>query len=489
MRPGIVLRPSSVVARHARVLCALGVVIGLAWATPPAARAAAAPVDLDVGWSEFLDLYRELVEMNTALSGDCTKAAEAMAARLRTAGFPPEDVRVVVAPGFPKDGNVVARMRGSDPAARPLLLLAHLDVVEARREDWVRDPFKLIEENGIFYGRGTFDDKAMAAAFVDSFIRYKREGFRPRRDLKLALTCGEETSQVFNGVKHLLDRHRALIDAEFALNEGADSFLDASGSPRFLAVQTGEKTAQNFRLEATSPGGHSKMPGKDNALTRLAGALVRLGAHQFPFAVGESTRRTFAALAPLYAAASIDLRAIAGGSPSAEALERVAAADAEWNALMRTTCVATTAEAGHAPNALPQRAVANVNCRILPGGSVEAIRLDLARAIADESVRVTAVGGPEPAALPPALTADVLRPVEQAAARVWPGVPIVPKMEVGATDGRFLAAAGIPTYGLRPFFDGPETSGAHGLDEHVRVRSVREGRLFLHELVKAYAIR
>jgi acetylornithine deacetylase/succinyl-diaminopimelate desuccinylase-like protein len=455
---------------------------------PSSGAMGAGSVDLNIGWPAFLEIYRELVEMNTARSGNCTRAAEAVAGRLKAAGFADEDIVLVIPDAFPKEGSVIARLHGADVATKPILLLAHLDVVEARREDWARDPFKLIEENGIFYGRGTFDDKAMAAVFVDSFIRLRQARVRPQRELKLALTCGEETSQIFNGVQYLLEQHRALIDAEFALNEGADSLLDAEGKPLFLAIQTGEKSPQNFVLEARSPGGHSKMPGKDNALTRLAAALVRLDAHEFPFEVNDATRRTFVALAPIYRGQlATDLSAISAGAATEAALQRVAAESREWNALMRTTCVATTAEAGHAPNALPQRATANVNCRLLPGTSVETVRDALVRVVADDEVTVTKVGPAQPTSTPPPLSSSILGPIERAAALVWPGVPIVPKMEVGATDGRYLNAAGVPTYGLRAMFDGPETSGSHGLNEHVRVQSLREGRAFLHEVVKRYA--
>ena len=448
----------------------------------------AGSIDLDVGWPAFLEIYRELVEMNTARSGNCTRAAEAVATRLKAAGFADEDIVLVIPDAFPKEGSVIARLRGTEVATKPILLLAHLDVVEARREDWERDPFKLVEDNGIFYGRGTFDDKAMAAVFVDSLIRFRQAGFRAQRELKLMLTCGEETPQIFNGVQFLLTRHRDLVDAAFALNEGADSMLDAEGKPLFLAIQTGEKSSQNFVLETRSAGGHSKLPGKNNALTRLAAGLVRLDTYEFPFDVNDATRRTFGSLARVYRGqVATDLQAIATGAATDAALQRVAAASREWNALMRTTCVATTAEAGHAPNALPQRAVANVNCRLLPGATVESVRDAIVRAVADEEITVTKVGAAEPTSPTPPLLPSILGPIERAAALVWPGVPIVPKMEVGATDGRYLNAAGIPTYGLRAMFDGPETSGSHGLNEHVRVRSLREGRAFLHEVVKRYA--
>lgn len=449
------------------------------------AHAEPLPADLEV----FRETYRELIEINTTLSaGDCTAASQAMAKRLTDAGLPASDVQVIVAPEFPKQGNLVAVMKGSDRKRPPILLLAHIDVVEARREDWQRDPFKLVEENGYFYARGASDDKAMAAAFVDSLVRYRQQGFRPKRDIKLALTCGEETDSHFNGVSYLLKHHRPLIDAAFALNEGGRALLDDNGNRVSLGIQVGEKIYQDFVLETTAPGGHSARPGDDNAITRLANGLVRLGPYKFPVAINPVTQAYFAQTAKSSAGSiAVDLEAASRANPNSEAVARVAAAAPVWNAMMRTTCVATQLDAGHAPNALAQRARANVNCRILPGQSVEEIRNTLVTVVADDSIKVTLADEPGPAAPAPALTAEILEPARKVAAKLWPGVPLVPSLSTGATDGRFLNAAGLPTYGLGGMFVDPDGGGVHGLNERIRVRSLYEGREFLYSVVKEYA--
>ena len=441
------------------------------------------------GLETFRDTYRELIEINTTLSaGDCTAAARAMAKRLTDAGLPAGDVQVIVPPEFPKQGNLVAVLKGSDPKRPPILLLAHIDVVEANRADWQRDPFKLVEENGYFYARGASDDKAMAAAFVDNLVRYRKEGFRPKRDIKLALTCGEETDTVFNGVRYLLQHHRPLIDAAFALNEGGRALLDEQGNRVTLGIQVGEKIYQDFALETTSPGGHSARPGDDNAITRLANGLVRLGPFKFPIAIGAVTQAYFAQTAKLTEGAlGADLQAASQANPDAAAVARVAAANPVWNAMMRTTCVATQVNAGHAPNALPQRAHANVNCRILPGQTVQDVRSTLVKVLADDTIQVTLAGDEGLAAPAPPLTAEILEPARKVAAKLWPGVPLVPSLSTGATDGRFLNAAGLPTYGLTGMFMDPDGGGVHGLNERIRVRSLYEGRDFLYSVVKAYA--
>lgn len=449
------------------------------------AHADTLPADLEV----FRETYRELIEINTTLSaGDCTAASQAMAKRLTDAGLPASDVQVIVAPEFPKQGNLVAVLKGSDRKRPPILLLAHIDVVEARREDWERDPFKLVEENGYFYARGASDDKAMAAVFVDSLVRYRQQGFRPKRDIKLALTCGEEADSHFNGASYLLKHHRPLIDAAFAINEGGRALLDEKGNRVSLGIQVGEKIYQDFVLETTAPGGHSARPGDDNAITRLANGLVRLGPYKFPVAINPVTQAYFAQTAKSSAGQiAADLQAASLANPNPEAVARVAAAAPVWNAMMRTTCVATQLEAGHAPNALPQRARANVNCRILPGQSVEDIRRTLVEVVADDSIKVTLAEAPGPAAPAPPLTPEILEPARKVAAKLWPGVPLVPSLSTGATDGRFLNAAGLPTYGLGGMFVDPDGGGVHGLNERIRVRSLYEGREFLYSVVKEYA--
>lgn len=482
-------------ARHA-LGAALLALAGMAAAAnvhagEPAAAGGARPVQAppaNAGDAAFRALYKELVEIDTTLSaGSCTRAAGAMKARLEAAGLAAGDMQILVPPDRPKDGALIATLRGREPEAKPILLLAHLDVVEAKREDWVRDPFTLVEEDGWFYARGASDDKAMAAAFTDSLIRYRQEGFRPRRGIKLALTCGEETPGTFDGVDWLIRTHPEALQAAFAINEGAGGELDAGGRPTTLQIQAGEKVYQDFTLEAVNPGGHSSRPTKDNAIYHLAAALSRLAAWRFPIALNPVTRGYFEAQAKLMPASAADIRAVLQAPPDEAAADRLWGANPGWNSMLRTTCVATMVTAGHAPNALPQRAQANVNCRILPGVPVEAVQGTLATVFADPSIKVTAVaepGGPSP---PPALTRAILDPVRSLGDRLWPGATVVPTMSTGATDGRFLNAAGIPTYGISGMFHDAEGSRAHGLNERIRVKSLMDGRQFLYELVKIYA--
>lgn len=451
------------------------------------AQAQTAPLRPDQ--AAFRALYEELVETNTTLSeGSCTLASERMAARLLAAGYPAADVRVLAPADRPKDGNLSAVLRGSDPSAAPMLLLAHIDVVEANRADWTRDPFTLIEEDGYFYARGATDDKAQAAVWVDTLIRLKAEGFIPRQDIKVALTCGEETSDTWNGVEWLLETHPDALSAGFALNEGARSRLDAAGNRLALEVQAGEKVYQDFQLEITNPGGHSSRPAPDNAIDRLANGLVRLWDQPFPLEVNATVRAYLVGMAEVTPALAADLHAVAAERPDAAAAERLSAADPGFNAMLRTTCTPTMVNAGHAPNALPQRARANINCRILPGHAAAEVKADLERVIADPGIVVTLVGEPDPVSPPPPLTPAILDPIVAAAARHWPGVPMIPAMATGATDGRFTNAAGIPTYGVTGMFYDPDGGGTHGLNERIRVRSLYEGRDFLFDLVKAYAV-
>src|SRR5580698_8626223 len=335
------------------------------------------------GEASFRDLYKELVETNTTLSsGSCTLAAERMAARLKTAGFPDSDLHPFAAPDHPKEGGLVAVYPGRDPKLKAILLLAHIDVVEAKREDWTRDPFQLVEENGYFYARGDIDDKAEAAIWLDTLIRYKSENYKPKRTLKLALTCGEETAGAFNGAAWLSRNRRELIDAAFALNEGAAGELDASGNRVAMEVEAGEKFPQNYRLEVTNKGGHSSRPVKDNAIYHLAAALMRISAYEFPAQFTDGNRAYFAGMAKILAAkgdtdTANAMNAFLKNPNDTQALALVSAKDPSWNATLRTTCVATMLEAGHATNALPQRARANVNCRIFPGVSPETVRSKL----------------------------------------------------------------------------------------------------------------
>jgi acetylornithine deacetylase/succinyl-diaminopimelate desuccinylase-like protein len=437
----------------------------------------------------FRDLYQQLIEINTTRSvGSCTQAAEAMRARLLAAGIAAVDTQILAPAERPKDGALIAVLHGRERRSKPLLLLAHIDVVEAKREDWERDPFKLVEENGWFYARGASDDKAMAAVFTDALIRYQREGFRPRRDIKLALTCGEETPDAFNSVKWLVETQPAVLNAEFALNEGAGGELDKNDKPVALQIQAGEKVYQDFALEASDVGGHSSRPTKNNPIVRLSVGLAKLGAHNFAVALNDATRGYFEATAQTAAPEiAADMRAVLKDPQDEAAVERLWAVNPGWNGMLRTTCVATEISGGHAPNALPQHARANVNCRILPGVPIAAVQAEIASVLGDEKISVAAVGDPGFQSSPPPLTARIMDPVRKVAAGLWPGVAIVPTMSTGATDGRFLNAGGIPTYGLSGMFHDAEGSHAHGLNERIRVISLMNGRRFLYEVVKLYA--
>jgi len=365
-------------------------------------------------------------------------------------------------------------------------MLAHLDVVEARREDWTRDPFTLVEDGGYFYGRGVADDKAMAATFVDTLVRYKTEGYRPRRTLKLALTCGEETNGAFNGAQYLATHERALIDAAFAVNEGGGGLRDAQGKPVYQAIQVGEKLSQDFTLEVTNPGGHSSRPVPDNAIYTLAHALDQVKAYRFPVVFSDTTRGYFNSYAATRG--EDEKRAILAllADPKDEKARTVVERDPDSNAILHTNCVATMLEAGHATNALPQRARANVNCRIFPGESVASVKAALDQAIADPAVKITLRSVRNAPAPPPPLDPRVLGPAETLAAHMWPGVPQLRIMSAGATDGAFLTPVGIATYGISGDFSDPDGNGMHGLNERWPVKVLLDSRDYLYTLMKTY---
>ena len=451
------------------------------------ASVAFAQAPLTAGQRELRAIYQELVEINTTDSaGDCTRASEAMASRMRSGGFTQAEVQVLVPPGAPKKGNLVARLAGTG-AVRPLLMLAHIDVVEAKREDWTRDPFKLIEEGGYFYARGASDNKAMASVFVANLIRWKREGLRPSRDLVLALTCDEEIiPSPHNGVEFLLRQHRPLVDAEFAINEGGGGVRSADGRRLRVTVQAGEKVFQSWQLEVTGKGGHSALPVADNPITHLADGLARLGRFEFPFKLLETPRRFFERMAALEPARSADMRAMLAEPPDLAAAARLAASSPQYNALMRTTCIATMVEAGHATNAQAQRARAVVNCRILPGEPVAQVRDTLVRVLANDRIAVTPMGEAVPSPAAP-LRGAMFEAIESVTAEMYPGVPLIPTMSAGATDGRFLNNAGIPTYGVSGMFRDADGGGVHGLNERFPVSSLYEGQEYLYRLVMKLA--
>jgi acetylornithine deacetylase/succinyl-diaminopimelate desuccinylase-like protein len=425
------------------------------------------------------EIFEELIEINTTDSvGDNTAAAEAMARRLREAGFPEEDVRVL-AP-HPRKGNLVARLRGSGKRA-PVLLLAHIDVVEALPSDWSFDPFTFLEKDGYFYGRGTSDDKAMAAIWIANLIRMKREGYTPDRDLIVALTADEEGGS-WNGVQWLLANHRDLIDAAYCLNEGGGGQMK-DGKRLSNSVQLSEKLFQSFTLEATNPGGHSSRPRKDNAIYQLAQALVRISGHEFPVELDEITSAYFEKMSAIESGdTSRDMLSVARRSDPGAAARL--SASPYYNAVLRTTCVPTELAGGHAENALPQTARATVNCRIFPGKEPEDIQRTLQEAVADDAVRITPVSPASPSQ-PSPLLPEVMGPIERITGEMWPGVPVVPTMSTGATDGLFLRNAGIPTYGVSGIFGDVDDARAHGKDERLLVSSFYEGREFLYRLVIA----
>ena len=436
----------------------------------------------------FLALYKELVETNTTLSaGSCTLAAERMAAHLKSAGYADEDITLFALPEHPKEGGLVAVLRGRSKAARPMLLLGHLDVVEAKREDWTRDPFTLIEQDGYYYGRGTADMKAMDATWVDALMRFKQSTWRPRRTIKLALTCGEETTYAFNGAQWLAQNRPELIAAAFALNEGGGGRTDGHGTVLVQSIQVGEKAAQNYTLETVNAGGHSSIPIRDNAIYELADALVKVRELEFPVRLTDTTRAYFAKSG---AARKDDLgRAMLELSqhPDDAAAAALVSKDRSYHSMLRTTCVATLLAGGHANNALPQRATANLNCRIFPGETVQGTQSTLEAVIGDRGVKVIPVPPIRPLAMPPPLDPRILGPAEKLVAKYFPGVPLVPSMSTGATDGIFLEAIGIPVYGAPGLWGDPDGNGAHGLNERRSVRSLFIGRDFLTDLVKVYA--
>jgi acetylornithine deacetylase/succinyl-diaminopimelate desuccinylase-like protein len=464
-------------------------VIGAAMLFGGAALAQEAPMTpLRPDQVEFRALYKEFVETNTTLSaGSCTQLAQRIATHLKAAGFRDADVTLFSTPEHPKEGGLVAVLPGSSSTAKPMLLLGHLDVVEAKREDWTRDPFTLIEENGYFYGRGAADMKAMDATWVDMLMRFKRSGYHPKRTIKLALTCGEETTNAFNGAQWLAKNRPELIAAAFALNEGGGGRTDGHGRLVVQSFQVGEKASQNYRLETTNAGGHSSTPIRDNAIYELADALTKVRDHEFPVSLSDTTR-VFFAKAGAARGDELGLAMVAlSQNPGDKAAEVIVSKDRAYHSMLRTTCVATLLEGGHANNALPQRAAANVNCRIFPGETVEATQAALVGAIGDSRVKVTVVPPVRPLAVPPPLDPHIIDPAEGLVAKYFPGVPLIPSMSTGATDGIFLEAIGIPVYGAPGGWGDPDGNGVHGLNERRSVRSVYVGRDFLTDLVKLYA--
>lgn len=433
-------------------------------------------------------LLEQLIEIDTTDTerGDNTRAAQVLADALLEAGFPPEDVQVLVPHDFPTKGNLVARLRGSDPEAAPILLLAHLDVVEALAEDWSPDipPFEFQERDGYFYGRGTADDKDECAIHTANLIRLRREGFVPERDIVIALTADEE-SGTRNGVEFLLEEHRDLIDAAFALNEGGGG-MERDGRKVSNNVQGTEKVYLSFWFRARNPGGHSSLPVRENAIYDLSAALLAVREFDFPVILNEVTEEFFGRSADLVGGETGEaMRRIVADSRDAAALA-VLSRQASYNARLRTTCVATLVEGGHAENALPQLAEANVNCRLLPGHDPDEVEETLRRLAAPFGVEVERRREATPSP-PSPMTGEVLDAIERVTEEMWPGVPVLPVMTTGATDGLYLRNAGIPVYGVSGIFGDMDDIRAHGRDERIRIDHFHEGQEFLYRLVKALA--
>jgi len=457
-----------------------------ALAMPVAAHAQGTPLTPDD--SRFRDLYRELVETDTsATTGSCTALADKVERHLRESGYGDADITRFAIPERPKEGGLVVILPGTSKTLKPLLLLGHLDVVAAKRADWTRDPYVMVEENGYFYGRGTADMKAMDAIWIDAMRRFRESGYHPRRTIKLALTCGEEGGSPFNGVQWLATNRPELIAAGFALNEGGGGRTDGQGRLVTASIHVGEKASQHYRIETTNPGGHSSAPVRDNAIYQLADALAKVRGLEFPIHFNPTTRAFFARAG---AARGDDLGAAMvalSKNPADAAAQAVVDGDKSYHSMLRTTCVATLIDGGHAPNALPQRAGANINCRIIPGETIDTTRAALVAAIGDPGVTVTPLGERGPIAVPPPLDPKVIGPAEKLVAKYYPGVPLIPTMSTGATDGVYLEAIGIPSYGPPGLFGDPDGNGTHGLNEREAVKAVFTGRALLTELVRAYA--
>jgi acetylornithine deacetylase/succinyl-diaminopimelate desuccinylase-like protein len=437
------------------------------------------------------DIFKQLIEINSTDSvGSVTVAAEAMAQRFRDAGFVESDLHVL-GPNDRKK-NLVVRLHGSG-TQKPILLIGHLDVVEAHREDWTTDPFQFVEKDGFYYGRGTQDMKSGDAIMAVTLIRFKKEGYIPDRDIILALTSDEEGG-ASNGVDWLLKNHRDLIDAELVLNHDGGGILSDHGKPVMMSVDATEKLYADFQLSVTNPGGHSSLPTPDNAIYHLADGLVRLEHYQFPFELNEVTRAYYERMAKVETAErAADMRGILKNPPDAAAIARLSQ-DPIDNSTTHTTCVATRLIAGHANNALPQRAEANVNCRILPGHSAEEVRQELIKVLADPNIGVryegalggvTGSGAPKKSFAPPPLRRDVFGPLEKVTAEMWPGVPVVPDMATGASDGVYTMGVGLPTYGIAGTAVDRDDIRAHGRDERLGIESYYKGVDFYYRYLKA----
>jgi acetylornithine deacetylase/succinyl-diaminopimelate desuccinylase-like protein len=462
-------------------LAAAAIFVGALAGLPAGAQTPAPDV------AAFRAMLKEMVETDTSVAtGDCTALVTKVADRMKAAGFPAENLYTFVPDGAPKAGNLVAVLPGKNAKAKAVLMLGHIDVVNAKREDWVRDPFTMIEEGGQFYGRGVSDMKAQDAIWADTMVRLHKEGYKPARTIKMALTCGEEGGFV-NGAGWLAQNQRALIDAGIALTEGGGGDLDASGKKLAVTVMAAEKSGGNFILEATGPGGHSSKPRADNIIIAMGKALGNLDTLHFPTELNAFNTAYFTALAPRVDAESGAAMRKILTDPQDPAANAVLSKSVSWNAVLRTTCIPTLLEGGHAANAQPQSVKATINCRTLPGSSLDPVETAIVAAVNNPAIKVTRMsyGGNRPPT--PPLTPLVMDPIRKVAAKMFPGVPVTPMQETFGTDSSRLIAVGIPTYGFSALFRGDDAGNIHGLNEHISVESVMEGREFMYRLIKAYA--
>lgn len=436
--------------------------------------------------AKFRALYKEMVETDTSITtGSCTALADKIEGHLKEAGYTDKDITRFSVPDHPKEGGLVVILPGTSKTVKPMLLLGHIDVVVAKREDWTRNPYEFIEENGYFYGRGTSDMKAMDAIWLDAMMRFKQEGYKPKRTIKLAFTCGEETSWAFNGAGWLAKNKPDLISAEFALNEGGGGRAD-NGKVVVASIHVGEKGVENYKVETFNPGGHSSVPIRDNAIYELSDAMVKVRDYEFPVTFNDTTRAYFTKAGAARHDALGEAMVALAKNPADKAAEAIVNKDRSLHSMLRTTCVATLLDGGHANNALPQHATANVNCRVFPGMSAEEVRDRLATAIGDPKVKVTREAPRGPLGKPVPLDPKVIGPAEKLVAKYYPGVPLIPTMSTGGTDGVFLESIGIPSYGPPGLYNDID-NGVHGLNERSIVKAVYTGRDMLTELIKAYA--
>lgn len=448
---------------------------------------AADPIGTRPDQLQFREIYKELVETDTSVAtGDCTVLVDKIAQRMKAGGFTDAEIYRFTPGNFPKGGGIVATLPGASRTAKAVLLLGHIDVVNAPPKGWAHSPFQFTEDDGLFYGRGTADMKDLDAIWIDTMLRLRARGGKQARTLKMALTCGEEGGWPFNGARWLTENERALIDADFAFNEGGGGDVDAGGKLIYLTVGSAEKLGPNFNIEATNPGGHSSVPHPDNAIYDLARALVRISDLHFPIDLNDVTRGFFAK----EGAGRSDkvgqaMRTIAV-NPRDHDAEETLSANLDYNALLHTTCVPTLLEGGHATNALPQRAAANINCRILPGETLAAVQAALTRAVNQPAISVTFVPNEEPVAGISPVNATVFGPMEQVARKHFPGATVVPTMITAGSDSRYLRAVGIPTYGAPGIALALGDAGVHGINEHVGVQALYQGRDYLFDLIEDY---